>query len=119
MVWPIGKMQEKKSSFQCKANRKRQRNTRIGNGMDYRLFGLKIGWGRPIENVSHKKEATQLKTLKVIAKFFSYSLVTLGLLLQVFMDRAVKIDHMLVMETVKNLPTYFPITDESCSAQST
>lgn len=43
MVWPIGKMQEKKSSFQCKANRKRQRNTRIGNGMDYRLFGLKIG----------------------------------------------------------------------------
>ena len=43
MVWPIGKMQEKKSSFQCKANRKRQRNTRIGNGMAYRLFGLKIG----------------------------------------------------------------------------
>ena len=41
------------------------------------------------------------------------------LLLQVFLDRAVKIDHMLVMETVKNLPTYFPITDESCSTQST
>lgn len=86
--------------------------------------GLQTVWfenrgERLIENVSHKKEATQLKTLKVIAEFFSYSLVTLGLLLQVFMDRAVKIDHMLVMETVKNLPTYFPITDESCSAQST
>lgn len=86
--------------------------------MDYRLFGLKIG-GKTNRERQHKKKATQLKTLKVIAKFFSYSLVTLGLLLQVFMDRAVKIDHMLVMETVKNLPTYFPITDESCSAQST
>ena len=112
-------MQEKKNFLQCKANRKRQKNTRIGNGMDYRLFGLKIRGERPIENVSHKKEATQLETLKVIAEFSSNSLVTLGLLLQVFMNRAVKIDHMLVMETVKNLPTYFPITDESCSAQST
>tara|TARA_A100000164_G_C21817887_1_gene728809 strand:+ start:865 stop:1044 length:180 start_codon:yes stop_codon:yes gene_type:complete len=36
-------MQEKKSSFQCKPNRKKQRNTRMGNEMDYKLFGMEIG----------------------------------------------------------------------------